>query len=66
MHMSYGVYIFREGNFIEDWEVRQNKEALSFLLTLVLLEPYIKSCFNPYSAGIDFSRQNLTSVDVRF
>ena len=22
--------------------------------------------FNPYSAGIDFSRQNLTSVDVIF
>ena len=22
--------------------------------------------FNPYSAGMDFSRQNLTSVDVRF
>ena len=22
--------------------------------------------FNPYSAGIDFRRQNLTSVDVRF
>ena len=22
--------------------------------------------YNPYSAGIDFSRQNLTSVDVRF
>ena len=22
--------------------------------------------FNPYSARIDFSRQNLTSVDVRF
>ena len=22
--------------------------------------------FSPYSAGIDFSRQNLTSVDVRF
>ena len=22
--------------------------------------------FNPYSAGIDFSRPNLTSVDVRF
>ena len=22
--------------------------------------------FNPYSAGIDFSCQNLTSVDVRF
>ena len=24
------------------------------------------SNINPYSAGIDFSRQNLTSVDVRF
>ena len=23
-------------------------------------------CLNPYSAGTDFSRQNLTSVDVRF
>ena len=22
--------------------------------------------FNPYSAGIDFRRQNLTSVDARF
>ena len=22
--------------------------------------------FNPHSAGIDFSRQNLTSADVRF
>ena len=22
--------------------------------------------FNPYSAGTDFSRQNLTSIDVRF
>ena len=26
----------------------------------------IFQCFNPYSAGTDFSRQNLTSVDVRF
>ena len=24
------------------------------------------SPFNPYSAGIDLRRQNLTSVDVRF
>ena len=23
-------------------------------------------CPNPYSAGIDFSRQSLTSVDVKF
>ena len=27
---------------------------------------YIRLFRNPYSAGIDFSRQNLTSVDVRF
>ena len=25
-----------------------------------------RNIFNPHSAGIDFSRQNLTSVDVRF
>ena len=32
-----------------------------------MLRQYIYSLtFNPYSAGIDFSRQNLTSVDVRF
>ena len=24
------------------------------------------SCFNPFSAGVVFIRQNLTSVDVRF
>ena len=35
------------------------------ILILILLDPYIYG-FNPYSAGIDFSRQNLTSVDVRF
>ena len=27
---------------------------------------FIRPHFNPYSAGIDFSRENLTSVDVRF
>ena len=27
---------------------------------------YTISMFNPYSAGIDFSRQSLTSLDVRF
>ena len=26
---------------------------------------YVITYFNLYSAGIDFSRQNLTSVDVR-
>ena len=30
----------------------------AFILSLI-------NCFNSYSAGIDFSRQNLTSVDVR-
>ena len=28
--------------------------------------PATISAFNPFSAGIDFRRQNLTSVDVRF
>ena len=27
---------------------------------------YIHRVFNPFSAGIDFRRQNLTSTDVRF
>ena len=26
----------------------------------------VECLFSPYSAGIDFRRQNLTSVDVRF
>ena len=29
-------------------------------------EILIQHDFSPYSAGIDFSRQNLTSADVRF
>ena len=33
--------------------------TLSSLSTTIVI-------FNPYSAGVDFSRQNLTSVDVRF
>ena len=27
---------------------------------------YYNYCPNPYSAGMDFSRRNLTSIDVRF
>ena len=33
-------------------------------LTKVILNS--QNPFNPYSAGIDFRRQNLTFVDVRF
>ena len=29
-------------------------------------DPMLALRLNPYSAGIDFNRQNLTSVDVRF
>ena len=36
------------------------------LLKYILIENLERPTFNPYSAGIDFSRQNLTSVDVRF
>ena len=44
-------------------------ESLLILLGIKLLADigqHRLTCFNPYSAGIDFSRQNLTSVDVRF
>ena len=35
--------------------------------SVFLLKIYIGTrTFNPYSAGIDFSRQNLTSIDVIF
>ena len=30
------------------------------------LYKHISALVNPYSAGIDFKRQNLTSVDARF
>ena len=36
------------------------------LYTLYSTCTILVSIFNSYSAGIDFSRQNLTSVDVRF
>ena len=48
---------------------------LLFLLFILIVVFICENCdsshtnvstINPYSAGIDFSRQNLTSVDVRF
>ena len=42
--------------------IEQGSSAVICRQTTVTV--YLK--FNPYSAGIDFSRQNLTSVDVRF
>ena len=38
-----------------------------WIIAAMYISVWIEMClFNPYSAGIDFSRQNLTSVDVRF
>ena len=36
----------------------------NYLVSMVCMK--VVQRFNPYSAGIDFSRQNLTSTDVRF
>ena len=36
------------------------------LVQNVKSQQVVKLSLNPYSAGIDFSRQNLTSTDVRF
>ena len=35
-------------------------------LEKIIYHSRLFTAFNPYSAGIDFSRQNLTSVDIRF
>ena len=50
-----------------NWDqIFANNDVSTFIsFTFVLINPLIKH-INPYSAGIDFRRQNLTSVDVRF
>ena len=39
---------------------------LANLMLISLIQTERLQYFNPYSAGIDFSRQHRTSVDVRF
>ena len=49
------------------WKIRQEFLFGEYNLSLVSLTTvtlYVNFVFNPYSAGIDFRRQNLTSVDV--
>ena len=38
----------------------------NYIRFLTFVFAHCLSSLNPYSAGIDFSRQNLTSADVRF
>ena len=47
---------------------RKMNIKLSEIILVVLIQIIHNNFthFNPYSAGIDFSRQNLMSVDVRF
>ena len=40
-------------------------ELAACRLVLIDLLPHSLFVFNPFSVGIDFCRQNLTSVDVR-
>ena len=41
-------------------------ELAACRLVLIDLLPHSLFVVNPFSVGIDFCRQNLTSVDVRF
>ena len=62
--------------FISVWVISQvisqdlakalEKNCNIFCISFVLICTTYEGSFKPYSAGMDFSRQNLTSVDVRF
>ena len=47
-------------------QTRAAISAMIFNKVKLYLPSRLLSLNNPYSAGIDFSRQNLTSTDVRF
>ena len=55
---------------LQAWDLLQTyayrKTALSDAESMLGQHRGLWTSINPYSAGIDFSRQNLTSVDVRF
>ena len=57
---SYGYMSYYINQLERQFNTRRNSTALQTQKTPSSL--YLK----PYSAGIDISRQNLTSVDVRF
>ena len=48
------------------WGTVQGELSNLKLHPLEVVSRYLDPQFNPYSAGINFSRQNLTSADVRF
>ena len=47
-------------------ERKELAETILMILNWNIWPMVYTNIFNPYSEGIDFSRQNLTSVDVRF
>ena len=62
---------FQENRFKIDGEIAENQAILVILTASIVISEdmsysYADTTLNPWSAGIDFSRQNLTSIDVRF
>ena len=66
---------FEENRFRIDGEIAENHAILVNLTASIVRREELrvggkcivyKCVINPYSAGIDFNRQNLTSTDVRF
>ena len=55
-----------ERSFVKSFHFRDFFMGFSIEQLLATYNAKIACAFNPYSAGIDFSRQNLTFVDVRF
>ena len=55
-----------EANFFFHFEIIINVLFSFFIWILMLWDYDHYKYFNSYSAGIDFSRQNLTSTDLRF
>ena len=67
----HGVQKNIPGRFLSPDFITPTHEMLVFSSTGTVLYNHVKihielCLFNSYSAGIDFRRQNVTSVDVRF
>ena len=65
MHIKAGAHNFfqRLDEEVREFEAKHMKREGQGLFELPEREG---DYFNPYSVGTDFSRQNLTSIDVRF
>ena len=68
-YSSTSLIVNRRGSMDAEYSIVCSRRfyGLQPLLGLILTRALLTTMFNnPFSAGTDFSRQNLTSVDVRF